>query len=624
LENTQSCATAIGSELAKARANLEASQATLTEARDVQAKTNAANALIRVWRGLPRPEVQTAIVQGLEKRMQEEYGIISQIERTFNQATAMVREITELEQKLSPYCNVPRADAMTQSVESLTAELNKSREFLSTLRNCRETAQEKHAGILNLLAAFQARHGMTPQDALSKAEVLEQRYSEATHALKAADAERVSVRFVLEDQFGRWLRAVRLWGLTAENPVGLREIFSAIKDAQELAFFRLKDLDAMAVGAEIARLNSQATHVIRHIASIEEQIAVLAVKLIANASVLAVTLATAYLRDTIQARRFDTVILDEASMAPIPALWVVASLATANVVAVGDFKQLPPIVLSGDDMAQKWLGRDIFEAAGISSGDKLLQTPPDYFVRLLEQRRMHPEIRRIPNELIYDGQLYDHTPTMTDETELRTWYRSDWGHDAPVLLVDTGSTEAWVTSVSKGASSSRLNYLSATVCVDLAEKLFREGGADNGEQSKRRVIIICPYAPHAKLLRLLIRHQGLGKRVEAGTVHSFQGSEADVVIFDMVNDEPHWKVGLFNPANDNNNRRLINVALTRAKRRLFIVGDFDYCEKLSRKAFLGGTFIPFLRAHYAKVDALQVIPPGLAARAAGVAAFFSQ
>src|SRR5205823_398600 len=81
--------------------------------------------------------------------------------------------------------------------------------------------------------------------------------------------------------------------------------------------------------------------------------------------------------------------------------------------------------------------------------------------------------------------------------------------------------------------------------------------------------------------------------------------------------KPHWKVRLFTPANDSNNRRLVNVALTRARRRLFIVGNFSYCEQKSPKAFLGGTLIPYLRSNFPTVDALEVIPPGLAGRAAG-------
>ena len=72
---------------------------------------------------------------------------------------------------------------------------------------------------------------------------------------------------------------------------------------------------------------------------------------IEDAKVVATTLTSAYLRDAIQHRRFDTVILDEASMAPVPALWMAAGLATANVIAVGDFRQLPPIVQSNEEPA---------------------------------------------------------------------------------------------------------------------------------------------------------------------------------------------------------------------------------------------------------------------------------
>jgi hypothetical protein len=74
-----------------------------------------------------------------------------------------------------------------------------------------------------------------------------------------------------------------------------------------------------------------------------------------------------YLRNDLDDRRFDTVILDEASTAPIPALWIAARLADTNVVVVGDLGQHPPIKHSDHPLANKWLGRDIFDVAGVRS-----------------------------------------------------------------------------------------------------------------------------------------------------------------------------------------------------------------------------------------------------------------
>jgi superfamily I DNA and/or RNA helicase len=102
-----------------------------------------------------------------------------------------------------------------------------------------------------------------------------------------------------------------------------------------------------------------------------------------------------------------------------------------------------------------------------------------------------------------------------------------------VLRIDIGSTHAWVTSVVRGERSSRLNFLSATVCVDLAEQLLAQDREPLDSGKPARILIVSPYQPHAKLLELLLREGGLAGEIRAGTVHTFQGSEADVVIVDL-------------------------------------------------------------------------------------------
>lgn len=176
-----------------------------------------------------------------------------------------------------------------------------------------------------------------------------------------------------------------------------------------------------------------------------------------------------------------------------------------------------------------------------------------------------------------------------------------------------------MTSVTKGGAPSRLNFLSATLCVDIAEQLLRDDRPDLVENDRPRILIVNPYRPHAKLLNLLLKEQKLNvgdAEVMAGTAHQFQGIEADIVIMDLVVDEPHWRANLFTPQIDEEMKRVLNVALTRARRRLIVVGDFAYCQRRGKKAFLGGELIPFLLNRYPRVDALEIAPNGLAARAA--------
>ena len=232
--------------------------------------------------------------------------------------------------------------------------------------------------------------------------------------------------------------------------------------------------------------------------------------------------------------------------------------------------------------------------------------------------RMLPEIAEVVNPF-YGNQLINAYTKPEDYRGYETfkkWYAKDLKYDNPVVLVDTASLNAWVTSVVKSGNTSRLNFMSATVAVDIAEQLFSPDRPEI-EGGTKRVLIVSPYRAHAKLVNILLKDIAtLNNEVVSGTAHSFQGAEADVVIFDTVVDEPHFKVNLFMQSQDEELKCLLNVALTRAKFRLFIIGDFDYCQKRGGKAFLGKTLIPGLLKRFPRIDARDIVPEGLAARAA--------
>lgn len=335
------------------------------------------------------------------------------------------------------------------------------------------------------------------------------------------------------------------------------------------------------------------------IESIDQELAKVETDLIKDARVIGTTLTRAYMREAIQTRTFDTVIIDEASMAAIPAIWAVASLASRGTVVVGDFLQLPPIVLAETTMAKKWLGRDVFEVAGVNTAN----SSNPCFVALREQNRMHPKISEIPNKCFY--KILRDGLKVESESDLEGWYRKEWGYDEPVLTLNTEG--AWVTSVPQGKNASRANVFSASVCAEIAKNILAKSRPEINDEDRQRVLIVTPYRAQAKLIQAMINEFGINREVIAGTAHSFQGSEAPIVILDLVNDKPHWKVAFFIKNFDEQSKRLLNVAITRARKRLIIIGNTEYICSAGKKAFLGGELLPLVLKKNGARDALPVL-----------------
>ncbi|MCD6218598.1 AAA family ATPase, partial [bacterium] len=476
--------------------------AQLKESEELYNNTVSVGWLTRTWRKLPTPEKQLDIVNDIKDKL----------------------------------CNC----------DNVLTQLNSD---LYNLKN-------KRSGYLRSINSFLSEYKKKPEDIVNQANNHFTNYNTIKDQCRNLSKKAFRLRKECKEILGERLLILNEIGLASNHKSTVEEMLQAIRDAYQSAVSETTNYDLHTLRAVRNKLNQRIITIQSELNIIEKQLKSVVDYFISRAKIIATTLTRAYLRDSIQSRKFDTVILDEASMAPIPALWVAASISENNAVVVGDNKQLPPIVISKHKTAIKWLGRDIFDVNKISKR-----------VILRRQYRMHPKISLIPNELVYDKILEDDNSVINREMN---WYNYHWGFNTPVLLVDTSSLGAWVTSVCRGTSVSRLNFLSATICVDIAEKLFLNEIKSNS-QEEHKVLIVCPYRPHAQLLSLLIRENKLDNVVLAGTAHSFQGSEADVVILDLVIGEPHWRAGIFNPEWDDQYIRLLNVALTRARHRLIIV-----------------------------------------------------
>jgi hypothetical protein len=274
-----------------------------------------------------------------------------------------------------------------------------------------------------------------------------------------------------------------------------------------------------------------------------------------EAEVVLTTFARLALWDELAALRFEALLIDEASAAPLPYVALAASRTSGTTVAIGDFQQLPAVVCSRGEEASRWLGRDLFRETGIvegRAGEISLPSPRDKLCAMLyEQYRMAPSIRRLVSELFYGGRLRD-APEMADRPRLA----------APLVLVDTEEVGSAVTR----AEGSRTNPAHVRLVLRLLEDLAGCGIAD--------VAVVAPYRLHVRKLWEAARDQ-LGQAAPAGleiaTIHRFQGREKSVVVLDTV-DAPPGVSWFLNEDRNADLPRLINVALSRARDALVMVG----------------------------------------------------
>lgn len=300
------------------------------------------------------------------------------------------------------------------------------------------------------------------------------------------------------------------------------------------------------------------------------------IQVLKDAKLVATTLTKSYIAKEIENIEFDILLVDEVSMAPMPMLYWAASKIKKGITIIGDFKQLPPICISDDEIAKKWLGRSIFDElqiSDISQAEKRVQ--PLYI-----QYRMHPNISEIVNKRIYDNRLEDHKSVlgnlMTDSIS----------GNSTVCLIDTSIHNPWCSQFETGG---RFNLINALICISIAEKIKNSLG--QGES----IGIITPYRSQARLILKIAEDKGiLTENLRVNTVHSFQGGEETAIIFDSVEGEGAKKWSLINEYNNKESAKLLlNVALTRAQKKLFVVANCNYINK----TFESNTFFKDVLRH---------------------------
>lgn len=290
-----------------------------------------------------------------------------------------------------------------------------------------------------------------------------------------------------------------------------------------------------------------------------------------DAKLVATTLTKSYISRELENIEFDILFVDEVSMAPMPMLYWAASKIKKGITIVGDFKQLPPIHIADDELVKKWLGRSIFDELNISDINRAVQRVKP----LYRQYRMHPHISEIVNKRIYDNRLED------DESVKGKTKIDEIAEESAICLIDTSPHNPWCSQLETGG---RFNLISALICVSLAEKI-----SISLEQNET-IGIITPYRAQAQLILKIAEDKGIIKntKLRINTVHSFQGGEETVIIFDSVEGEGAINWSMINEYDNQENANLIlNVALTRAEKKLFVIANYKYIEnKFNKNSFL--------------------------------------
>ncbi|MCX6060444.1 MAG: IGHMBP2 family helicase [Chloroflexi bacterium] len=267
-------------------------------------------------------------------------------------------------------------------------------------------------------------------------------------------------------------------------------------------------------------------------------------RIISNAKIICAT-ATGLDSDFFTRRKFDWCIMDEASQSVEPSAWIPVQYANRLVLA-GDHFQLPPTVISPEATRGGF---------NISLMERLLNINSELSRKLNVQYRMHQDIMNFSSDVFYEKSL------QADET-VRTALLSDLPQvtsspltDSPIHFIDTAG--ASYDEEQEPDGDSRLNPLEAELVIRKVNELLACG------LSSDQIAIISPYSAQVKYLREKIKHL----EIEIDSVDGFQGREKEAVVVSLVRSNREGEVGFLADT------RRMNVALTRARRKLIVIGD---------------------------------------------------
>jgi ATP-dependent RNA/DNA helicase IGHMBP2 len=250
---------------------------------------------------------------------------------------------------------------------------------------------------------------------------------------------------------------------------------------------------------------------------------------------------------TVRQRMYDTVVIDEAGQALEAACWV-PILKSKKVVMAGDHCQLPPTIKS-QEAAKQGLSKTLME--------KMVEKFPEAVVLLQTQYRMHNAIMQFSSNEFYGGNL------LADESVAS---RLLFEGDEPVLFIDTAGSGYEEKLEGKSISNPEEAEFVVTHLVRLIT-----GINERNNPALPSIGVISPYRHQVTLLKELVlgstELQEYSSLITVNTIDSFQGQERDIVYISLARSNPDNTIGFLSEV------RRMNVAMTRARMKLVVIGD---------------------------------------------------
>lgn len=326
------------------------------------------------------------------------------------------------------------------------------------------------------------------------------------------------------------------------------QLWSIRKAIRELYARSRKGAEREAIRQKINSLKDRATELeIRINESLFSEARVIACTLVGSANRL------------LTGQKFGTLFIDEAAQALEAACWIPIRKAD-RVILAGDHCQLPPTVKAPEAL-RAGLGHTLMQT--------IVKNKPETVSLLKLQYRMNDEIMRFSSEWFYGGML---------QSAPEVKYRSILDFDTPIEWINTEGLDCNEEFI--GENYGRINKSEAELSIEQLKGYITKIGRERFLDERIDVGMISPYKAQVQYLRRLVRNDAFFKpyrqAITINTVDGFQGQERDVILISLVRANEEGQIGFLNDL------RRMNVAITRARMKLIILGD---ASTLTRHAF---------------------------------------